>query len=147
MTVATFALDSSCMVAAVCAWHEHHGVAVASIERRLQRGDRLVVAAHALLETYAVLTRLPTPNRLAPTDAWTLVEANFVDQATLVAASGINYATLLAALAARGIGGGRAYDGLIADCASRGKVEELLTLNPRHFVPGPPGIAIVEPPG
>ena len=37
----------------------------------------LAVAAHALVETYAVLTRLPAPHRLAPADAWTLIDTNF----------------------------------------------------------------------
>jgi hypothetical protein len=46
------------MVAAVCFWHEHHAAAVAEIKRRLEHGEQLAVAAHALAETYAVLTRL-----------------------------------------------------------------------------------------
>src|SRR6266508_3274050 len=86
--MAAFALDTSCMVAAVCTWHERHLAAVGAIERRLERGGRLAIAAHALVETYAVLTRLPAPHRLAPADAWALVKANFVDSATVVALSG-----------------------------------------------------------
>ena len=79
-----FALDTSCMVAAVCGWHVQHAAAAAEIERRLDRGERMVIAAHAVAEAYAVLTRLPAPHRLAPADAWTLVRTNFVDNAALV---------------------------------------------------------------
>ena len=93
--MATFALDTSCMVAAVCTWHEHHAAAAAGIEQRLGRGERMAIAAHALVETYAVLTRLPAPHRLAPADAWALVKANFVTRAALVSLSGAAHTTLL----------------------------------------------------
>jgi predicted nucleic acid-binding protein len=64
--VPAFAVDTSCIVAAVCSWHEHHAAAAAAIEARYEAGDRLAVAAHGLVEAYAVLTRLPAPHRLAP---------------------------------------------------------------------------------
>lgn len=143
--MAAFALDTSCLVAAVCSWHEHHRAAVTEIERRFERGDRLAVAAHALVETYAVLTRLPAPHRLAPADAWALVTANFVAQAGVVALNGAAHTALLGRLASRGIGGGRTYDALIGDCAVQAGVDALLTFNPRHFEPAPEGVAVVDP--
>jgi predicted nucleic acid-binding protein len=143
--MATFALDTSCMVAAICMWHERHEVAVAAIEQRLDRGDRLVVAAHAIIEAYAVLTRLPAPHRLAPADAWALVKANFVEPATVVALNGPAYVTLLNRLASAGIGGGRSYDAVIAVSAGQAKVDALLTLNPRHFDPPSDGVSVIEP--
>ena len=144
--MARFALDTSCMVAAVCTWHERHLSAVAEIERRLARGGRLAVAAHALVEAYAVLTRLPAPNRLGPADAWALVKGNFVDGASVVALSGQAHIALLRGLAGDGISGGRSYDAVIAACARQAKVEALLTFNPRHFEPPPEGVAVIEPP-
>jgi predicted nucleic acid-binding protein len=140
-----FAVDTSCMVAAVCSWHEHHESAVGALDRRLRRGERLTVAAHALAEAYAVLTRLPAPHRLSPADAWTLVEANFVDDADVIAMSGDAQVKLLSRLAAGGIGGGRTYDALIGECARQGKAAVLLTFNPRHFEPAPDGLTIEEP--
>jgi predicted nucleic acid-binding protein len=144
--VATFALDTSCMVAAVCTWHEQHVAAVAEIERRFDRGGRLAVAAHALVETYAVLTRLPAPHRLAPADAWALVKANFVEPASVIALSGQAHVTLLSGLATQGIAGGRSYDAVIAACARQARVDTLLTFNPRHFDPPPEGVSVIEPP-
>jgi predicted nucleic acid-binding protein len=134
------------MVAAICTWHEHHAAAAAGIERRLDRGERMAIAAHALVETYAVLTRLPAPHRLAPADAWALVKANFVTRAAVVALTGSAHTSLLGRLAATGIGGGQAYDAVIAACARQAKVGALLTFNPRHFDPPPEGVAIVQPP-
>lgn len=133
------------MVAAVCTWHERHAAAAAELERRFNRRERLAIAAHALLETYAVLTRLPAPHRLAPGDAWTLVRTNFVEPARMVALTGRAHVTLLDRLAMTGIGGGRSYDAAIAACAVQAKVNTLLTFNPRHFDPPPKGIAILEP--
>ena len=133
------------MVAAICTWHERHAAAVAAIEQRLDRGDRLVVAAHAIIEAYAVLTRLPAPHRLAHTDAWALINANFVEAATVVALSGSAYVTLLKRLASAGIGGGRCYDAAIALAAGQAKANAILTFNPRHFDPAPEGLSVVEP--
>jgi predicted nucleic acid-binding protein len=144
--MATFSLDSNCMIAAVCGWHEHHGAAAAAIEERFDRGDRMVVAAHAMVEAYAVLTRLPSPHRLAPADAWALVKTNFVAGAALATLPAAAHVTLLDTLAGAGLGGGRSYDALIAATAAQAKVDELLTFNPRHFDPPPDGITVIEPP-
>lgn len=145
MSEGLFALDTSCMVAAVCGWHVEHAAAAAEIERRLERGEGMAIAAHAIAETYAVLTRLPPPHRLAPADAWTLVRTNFVENAALVTLDGPAYVTVLQQLAAGGIGGGRTYDGLIAACADASKAEALLTFNRRHFDPPPSRVTVVEP--
>lgn len=133
------------MVAAVCAWHERHDAARTRIDVRFTRSDGLAVSAHALTETYAVLTRLPAPHRLAPADAWALVKANFVDSATVVTLSSDAYCAVLRGLAEAGIGGGRSYDALIAACASQARVDTLFTFNPRHFDPAPHGVAVVDP--
>ena len=133
------------MVAAVCTWHEHHAAAVGAIEARFRRGERLAVAGHALAETYAVLTRLPSPHRLAPGDAWALIEANFVEQARTVALGAAAYAKVLRGLANQAVGGGRTYDALIAACARPAGAAALLTFNPRHFEPPPEGLSVVDP--
>lgn len=71
-----FVPDTNCMIATVCAWHEHHEQAAEEIEKRLERGEMLFVVAHTLVEAYSVLTRLPSPYRLSPADAFTLIEEN-----------------------------------------------------------------------
>lgn len=52
--------DTSVLVAGFATWHEGHEAAV----RALNRGVHLI--AHAAVETYSVLTRLPPPHRIAP---------------------------------------------------------------------------------
>jgi predicted nucleic acid-binding protein len=73
-----FSPDTSCMVAAVCGWHESHLAAREAIERRLRQADTMLVAGPALVEAYAVLTRLPPPHRLSASDAVALLDANFI---------------------------------------------------------------------
>ena len=58
---ATFFVDTSYIIAAVCVWHKHHVEAAAEIERRLEGKEHLATAAHALAEAYAVLTRMRRP--------------------------------------------------------------------------------------
>jgi predicted nucleic acid-binding protein len=133
------------MVAAVCAWHEHHAAATIHIEQQLDEGVGLVVPGPALVEAYAVLTRLPAPHRLSPADAWAVLEANFVEPATIATLTDEAYPKLLRRLAKEAIAGGRTYDAVIAECAHHAGVETLLTFNRRDFEPPPEGLKIIDP--
>jgi predicted nucleic acid-binding protein len=121
------------MVAAVCSWHEHHVRASTEIENRLANRERMIMAAPALIESYSVLTRLPAPHRISPTDALNLLDANFMQgiQATALTASA--YLRLLRGAPAVSIAGGRTYDAVIAACAKKANVQVLLTFNAPHF--------------
>jgi toxin FitB len=92
------ALDSSVVVAAVLPWHEAHGEAVAHV-------NEAVVPAHAALEAYSVMTRLPNP--LAPEVAGRLVgQFRVIDT--------VEDGELVARCAQLGLTGGSVYDALIA---------------------------------
>src|SRR6266496_3062792 len=71
------AVDSSVIVAALLAWHQKHQPAARALERALGSKSGLVIPSHALFESYAVMTRLPAPHRLAPVDAVQLLQNNF----------------------------------------------------------------------
>jgi predicted nucleic acid-binding protein len=120
------------MVAALVEWHEHHLAAAREISSRLESGSAMVVAAPALVEAYAVLTRLPAPHRLAAADALALLEANFGGQ-PVAALDGAGYRSLLGAAPGLSVSGGRIYDAVIARCAQHAGVGTLLTFNERHF--------------
>ncbi len=138
--------DTSCMVAAVCGWHEHHGPAEEEIQHRLLRNETMLVAAPALVETYAVLTRLPPPHRVSSVDALTLLEANFMREARIIALDARAYRALLRRAPQDSIAGGRTYDAVIAACALKVKGTTLLTFNPSHFMSfSSRGVAIVVP--
>jgi predicted nucleic acid-binding protein len=134
------------MVAAVCAWHEHHAPAAAEINRRLALSEPMIVAAPALVEAYAVLTRLPSPHRLSAADTLAVLEANFLRSGRLMALDAASYRSLVRRAPKDGIAGGRTYDAVIARCAMRAKAATLLTFNQRHFYAlVPAGIDVIVP--
>jgi len=121
------------MIAAVCSWHEHHEAAANEIERRLAGRAKMIVAAPALVEAYAVLTRLPPPHRLSPKIALTLLENNFFKLATVVALNAKSYETLLLRAPKNNLAGGRAYDAVIGACAEQARASTVLTFNATDF--------------
>lgn len=141
-----FVPDSSCLVAVVSPWHEHHRAASAELGRRLDDGEAMLLAAPALVEAYAVLTRLPPPHRLSPDHAYRLLDANFVQQGTIVALDGPAYLDLLRRAVEGGVAGGRTYDAVLAACAIRADAQALVTFNEADFesLRGP-GLEIVVP--
>jgi predicted nucleic acid-binding protein len=124
------------MIAAVSQWHVHHVHASSEIDRRLSAGEPMVIAAPALVETYAVLTRLPRPYRLPLETCLALVQASFLaNAARIVALDADAYVGLVRRAAVDSIGGGRTYDAVIAACGRAAGAEVLLTFNERHFLP------------
>jgi predicted nucleic acid-binding protein len=121
------------MIAAICAWHEHHAQAANEIQLRLDRREKMVVAAPALVETYAVLTRLPPPHRLSPENTLALLEGNFIKSASVVALDVKSYEALLRHAPKDLVSGGQTYDAVIAMCARKAKASALLTFNASHF--------------
>lgn len=136
-------LDANCLVAAALAQHEHHRATLSDLSRRRAANQVLVLASHALLEAYAVLTRLPPPHRLGPGDALAVLERNWRDAEAVTLTAAEIWRTMRE-LAGAGITGGRIYDGAIAAAARKGKCDEILTWNTRHFA-GLPGPRAVTP--
>ena len=100
------AVDSSVVVAAFASWHEHHVIARKAMTSR----PRLV--AHAAVESYSVLTRLPPPHRAQPSIVHTFITERFTDPFLTLSETG--YQKLLATVTASHILGGPTYDALIA---------------------------------
>jgi predicted nucleic acid-binding protein len=130
--MSAYFLDTSCLVAAVCGWHQDHETTRREIERREAAGDTVVLSAHSLAEAYAVLTRLPEPHRMRPQDALAVLEANWA-QARTVALTALDYRSTLKRCGDVGIGGGAVYDALIAACARKAGARELVTWNVADF--------------
>ena len=142
--MARFVCDSSCLVATVCGWHEHHSRTVLEIERRLQDGHELAIASHSLIETYAVLTRLPSPNRLTPSIAMTLLEANWGSVPVICLTAADTWRALQRA-EGLGVAGGQTYDALIAACAEKSGASTLLTWNVRHLARFADHLQVIAP--
>lgn len=98
--------------------------------RRLQDviAESPVAIAHVLAESYATLTRLPTPFRLTPQRCLNFLSSAFRSEPLTVSASG--YLRVLSILAERNVAGGAIYDCLIAQTA-RENDAKLVSLDKR----------------
>lgn len=137
--------DASVLVAAVSSWHEHHDRTCVEMERRERGKEELVISAHSLAETYAVLTRLPAPHRLRAADAIALIESNWHDTPT-VQLTGTEMWSALREARRRTMVGGQMYDVLIALAALKAKASTIITWNVRHYQAFAASIAVQAPP-
>ncbi|MBS1847489.1 MAG: PIN domain-containing protein [Actinobacteria bacterium] len=100
------AIDSSVCIAALLAWHELHDVCA-------NAARDAVIPAHALLETYSVLTRLPPPHRLDGGQVASLLRTRFPVKRILTASVALQR-HLMHTLDEASVTGGAVYDALIA---------------------------------
>lgn len=116
------AADTSLVVAAFASWHEKHAAA----RHALDGGLRL--PEHCALETYSVLTRLPSPHRAPGDVVRDFLAARFPEPFLRLAPAA--YRAFLLELWGREVTGGAAYDALVAATAVEHSAE-LLTCDRR----------------
>lgn len=102
----TWLADTSIAVPLVQASHAAYPLVRDRVGKR-----QVGLPAHAALETYSVLTRLPGDARLTPADAATLIADRFPSIAALPTSA---QQRLVAQLSTAGVAGGAVYDALIA---------------------------------
>ncbi len=122
MTMPMLACDTSVALPLLVQGHASHRRVTAWVA-----GRRLHLCGHAVAETYAVLTRLPSGLRATPADAARLLAARFEEALHPLAATTRDLPTLLAAA---GLAGGATYDALVA-LAARDHGATLVTLDAR----------------
>lgn len=137
------AADSSVLIAGLLSWHEFHDRAFHALGK-LIAARLLLIPFPALVESYSVMTRLPSPHRLNPEIAYQLLQESFSD-VQIAALSPRNAWMFLGEWVAASISGGRVYDAVIASAAIAARASELLTFNPRHFEAFSDRIAIIVP--
>ena len=140
----TTAVDSSVLIAGMMSWHEQHTASRSELEALAQSTPAPVLPAHALVECYSVLTRMPAPHRIAAHDAHALLSGSFA--AWDVVGGTHNVWSLLAHLADNEIIGGMVYDALIVDSALAAGAREIVTWNISHFERVANGRLIVRQP-
>ena len=139
------ALDTSVLIAALLSWHESHEAAAVALEAALADPAGAVLPLPALVEAYAVMTRLPAPHRLRPGDAAEILRSSLRGRARVVTLDEAGAWLLIASLADSGIAGGRAYDALIAACARAAPAGRLITLDERDFAAVAPDLDLIVP--
>ncbi len=139
-------LDTSCLVPLFAEEHDDHAVTRAEWER-LRRGNvQFVVACHALLECFSVLTRMPPPYRRSPEEVKRLLRENFGQDALIPGLDSELAWISIAEVVASGRSGGDIYDAIIARSVFGAGAGVLLTWNLQDFLPlAPPGLDVVTP--
>ncbi len=138
------AVDTSVLVAGVLEWHEAHAVCRAERARWKRSRRKPSIPAHALLESNAVLTRLPAGYRLRAEDAREVLEAAYAELPVAPLPEGLW--NLVAEMAERGVTGGAVYDAVILASAAAAGADELVTLDLDDFERLAPGTVRVRPP-
>ncbi len=125
MATRSLTADTSVVVPSLVMWHPLHLAAAEALKlvRRLP--------AHALAESFAVLTRLPAPRALSPTIAERLLANSFPLEPLALSAAG--HQAAIRRLAEAELGGGRTYDAIVAAAAAE-SCSRLLTAD-RRAVP------------
>ncbi len=103
------ALDTSVAVAAFASWHEAHSVAVKAI------GPSPRLPAHAAIETFSVLTRLPPPHRTSARIVLEFLEGRFPEP--FLTLPGVAHRQLIFDATRYEMMGGSIYDALVAATA------------------------------
>ncbi|HEX6097968.1 MAG TPA: PIN domain-containing protein [Thermoanaerobaculia bacterium] len=141
---ALVAADASVLVAAVVSWHERHRAAAGALENALAR-KTLVLPSTALLDAYAILTRLPAQHRLAHADAFHLLRSSFAT-ARVAGPRTRDAWSMLRRWSVAPIGGSDAYDAQLVEIAKEAGAKTLLTFRRNELEKlAVPGIEIVEP--
>jgi predicted nucleic acid-binding protein len=127
-------LDTNVFVAACVADHEHHARAFPIVQEIHEGKAEGFASAHSLLETHAILTRLPRVPRISSMQASALIADNIVKHFSIVALTGREYSELASKLWQNNIVGGKAYDVLHLTCAEKCGADRIYTFNVRDFV-------------
>lgn len=138
------ALDSSVMVTGVVRTDARHDKAMRAIQRAFDSSEGVLVPVHALVETYALITRMPAPHRATPAEAVKALRDTF-GVARLAPLSARSAWAVLDGLAGASFGGGLAYDAIILKSAEDAGATVLLTWNLRDYERLSPSIEIRTP--
>lgn len=146
MTSPITAVDTSVIVSGLFSWHKDHAAASAALVELLEGKSEVILPLTSLIESYAVMTRLPPPHRISAKDALELLEGSFKSRSILIGLEGEEGWDLLRDLSQRNLFGGTSYDGLILTCARKGGAKRILTFNRSDFERvATPDIEIVVP--
>lgn len=102
--------DSSVVIAAFASWNDHHEAAIKAL------GETRDLVAHAELESYSVLTRLPEPFRAEPALVAEYLREDFPGERMTLPEP--ERRELVGRLAGLSIAGGAVYDALVASTAA-----------------------------
>jgi predicted nucleic acid-binding protein len=125
--------DTSVLVPAAVKGHVHYSRAVAALDEMVVKRRHGYMSAHSLAEVYSVLTRAPFSPPVYPSEAWQIIEQNFLPYLEIVPLSAKEYLKVVRDCATRGLAGGRVYDALHLYCAQKSGCDRIYTFDVKDF--------------
>lgn len=133
MTRPVVAFDANILVAGLLSWHVQHTLVRPILVEWLGHSPKPVVPVQALVEAWAVMTRMPTPHGVSAADAASLLDGALKGRCRLGVLAEADGWRMLDALLDGKIVGGLAYDLQIVTCARAAGATRLYTCNERDF--------------
>jgi predicted nucleic acid-binding protein len=133
-------LDTSVYVAASLQSHQMHRPCFDLLRNLRSNRTATGCGVHSLSELYSVLTRIPPPNRLPPSDAFAIVD-RIAANTKLFSLRPNEQMDVIRDVAARKLVSGIVHDAGLMGCARKARAEAIYTLNPRHFSLAAPDLA------
>lgn len=125
-------LDTSVLVAGLLIAHPRHAASRGWLGGDTARADQRVVCAHALAETWSVLTRMPVLPRVTPAAAETMLR-RLASRLEVVAVTDELELAAIRRCAERGLSGGAVHDALHLVTAEASRADAVVTWNERDF--------------
>jgi predicted nucleic acid-binding protein len=139
------ALDTSVLIEFLFARSPRREATWACYQAHRLEGAEFVIAEHALLETFSVLSRSPRALRMPAAEAERLMLAAF-GKATIAPVRNVLAWETIRHTLARGHWGGRVYDAIIALAVFDAGATVLLTWDVADFLfIAPPGLEVRQP--
>ena len=140
----TLGVDTSVVVAAVHANHPLHLASARWLDAAVDAHD-VVVAHHSILEAYSVLTRLPAPYRISPSEAEIVLRETVERNARIAPFGAEAMWEVISGIVAVPAAGGAAYDAFIIRLLGDAGAEVIATYNVDDFRRLGPSMRIADP--
>lgn len=125
-------IDSSIVIASVHANHPLHKPSSLWLNSVFENHEA-IIAPHSILESFAVLTRLPSPYRVSPVEAQTVLRETLFPNAGIAPFTESSIWDALDRFAEIPVHGGATYDAFIINILIDAGVEYIATYNVTDF--------------
>ena len=137
-------VDSCIIIAGVHANHPLHVLASDWLIRNISLHE-LIVTHHTILETYAVLTRLPGELKTNGPEATKLLETSVRPNMKIVEFNSSSIWECIDSIVNQSAMGGRSYDAFIAEILINAGAEAIATFNTIHFTELSLPVSLIDP--
>lgn len=125
--------DTSVLIPAVVDQLSNHPASFAVFHQYTNKPHHGYCSTHTLAECYSVLTSLPLPKRISPTEVQILIEESILNRLKVIELFRADYLDSLQIVSKKGLAGGIVYDALHLVAALKEHCSRVYTYNVDHF--------------